>query len=150
MKLKDLIPFNWKKDTVVQKSTTPQNQHQTTDHPVYVDTFERFLEPQFNDWWGLPSFNWDFSSVTTKVNVTEAEDEIQIEAEMPGMDEKDIQVTVEEGRLILRGEKRQEHRSEKNKIHRIESTYGSFSREIRLPDYVKFDMAKAISTRMVY
>ncbi len=144
MKLKDLIPFNWKKDAVVQKTSNQLIPDQNPEKSVSCDPFERFFERHFNDWSGLTSLNWDFPTMTTKVNISETEDEIHIEAEMPGMDEKDIQVTAEEGRLILRGEKRQEHRSEKDKVHRIESTYGSFSRVIALPDDVKLDKTKAV------
>ena len=70
-----------------------------------------------------------------KVDVAESKDGIEVMAELPGVDEKDIDVTLANGVLTIRGEKKAE-RSETDKDknwHVTERSYGSFSRTIALP-----------------
>jgi len=70
-----------------------------------------------------------------KTDVAEGKDGIEVTVELPGVDEKDIDVTLADGVLTIRGEKkseRDEHDKDKN-WHVIERSYGSFSRSIRLP-----------------
>lgn len=69
------------------------------------------------------------------VDVFEGDSTIQLRAELPGMTEKDVSVTVEGGNLVLKGEKKQEHEEEKENGHyrRVESYYGSFYRSFPLP-----------------
>lgn len=77
----------------------------------------------------------------TGLEVSETDDEIRVKAELPGMDEKDIQVSVQENALIIRGEHREETEEKKRRYHVSEMHYGSFSRTIPLPAEV--DAAKA-------
>src|SRR5262249_25296429 len=70
-----------------------------------------------------------------KVDVSESKDAIEVTAELPGCTERDIDVTLSEGVLTIRGEKKTE-RDETDKErdwHVVERTYGSFSRSIPLP-----------------
>jgi len=70
-----------------------------------------------------------------KIDVAESKDGIEVTAELPGVDEKDIDVTLANGVLTIRGEKKAE-RSETDKDknwHVTERSYGSFSRTIALP-----------------
>ncbi len=70
-----------------------------------------------------------------KIDVVEAKDAIEVTAELPGVDEKDIDLTLSNGVLTIRGEKKAE-RDETGKDkswHVIERSYGSFSRTIALP-----------------
>jgi HSP20 family protein len=70
------------------------------------------------------------------VDVAERENEYEITAELPGMEEKDIDLTVSDGVLTIKGE-RKEEKEEKNKDYHIsERRYGSFQRSFRLPDGV--------------
>ena len=59
------------------------------------------------------------------------------------MDEKDIDVLLHEGTLIVKGEKKSETENEKDGYHRIERTYGSFYRAIDLPEGIEEDKIKA-------
>ena len=70
-----------------------------------------------------------------KVDVAEAKDAIEVTAELPGVDEKDIDLTLSNGVLTIRGEKKTERdETAKDKSwHVIERSYGSFSRTIALP-----------------
>jgi HSP20 family protein len=70
-----------------------------------------------------------------KIDVAEGSDGIDVIAELPGVDEKDIEVTIADGMLTIRGEKRAEREEggkDKN-WHVVERTYGAFSRSIPLP-----------------
>ena len=70
-----------------------------------------------------------------KIDVSEGKDGIEVTAELPGVEEKDIDLTLSNGVLTIRGEKkseRDETDKEKN-WHMVERRYGSFSRSVTLP-----------------
>jgi HSP20 family protein len=75
--------------------------------------------------------------LSPKVDIAESKDAIEVTAELPGVDEKDLDVTLANGMLTIRGEKktaRDEQDKDKNKNwHLVERSYGSFSRAIPLP-----------------
>jgi HSP20 family protein len=79
------------------------------------------------------------------VDIFEEDDHISVRAELPGMTEKDVSITVEDGQLILRGEKRREGKKEKENGHyrRVESYYGSFYRSFPLPRDIDEDKIDA-------
>ena len=73
--------------------------------------------------------------LSPKIDVAESKDAIEVMAELPGVDEKDVDVTLAHGMLTVRGEKKTE-RDEQDKDknwHVVERSYGSFSRAIPLP-----------------
>jgi HSP20 family protein len=77
------------------------------------------------------------------IDVRENEKEIVIDAELPGMNESDVQVAVRDGVLSLKGEKKSERDEKKDTYHLIERNYGSFERAFRLPDSVNEELIKA-------
>lgn len=101
-----------------------------------LNSLFREVEKTFEDfsrrtpWSGLGD-----GAVAPKIDVAEGSDGIDVIAELPGVDEKDVEVTVADGILTIRGEKkaeREEGGKDKN-WHVVERTYGSFSRSIALP-----------------
>ncbi len=66
-------------------------------------------------------------------DVSETNAEYLIKAELPAVERKDVAVTVQEGVLTIRGERRYERRDESERQHRVESFYGSFARSFSLP-----------------
>jgi HSP20 family protein len=68
--------------------------------------------------------------------LSETDDEIRVKAELPGMDEKDIQLSLEEGMLGIRCERREEKEKKKRNYHVSEMSYGSYNRHIPLPAQV--------------
>jgi HSP20 family protein len=68
-----------------------------------------------------------------KVDVAETKEAIQVTAELPGMTEKDIEVTLSDGHLVISGEKHAESEQKDKNYHRIERSFGSFRRAIALP-----------------
>ncbi len=68
------------------------------------------------------------------LDVRENDHELVFEAELPGMDEKDVQVSVRNGMLFLKNEKKSERDEKKDTYHLVERSYGSFERSFRLPE----------------
>lgn len=66
-------------------------------------------------------------------NISETPEAYLIKAELPEVEKKDIDVSVHDGVITIRGERRLETREDKEKHHRIESLYGSFARSFSLP-----------------
>jgi HSP20 family protein len=77
------------------------------------------------------------------VDVRETEREIVVEAELPGMEEKDISVVFRDGILSLSGEKKSERDEKEDTYHLVERSYGSFERSFRLPDTIDQDKISA-------
>jgi HSP20 family protein len=77
------------------------------------------------------------------VDVGEKDGVVTIKAELPGLEPKDVEITIEGENLVLRGEKKFEDEEKKDDYHRIERSYGSFSRVIPLPGRVKEGEVKA-------
>lgn len=77
------------------------------------------------------------------VDVSETESELVVRAELPGLSQNDIELNLQDNVLTLKGEKKQEQKEEKENYHRIERSYGSFSRSFTLPTTVKAEQIKA-------
>jgi len=97
----------------------------------------------FDDFWGEP---WlvrgeTWSGFAPQVDVTETEKDMKVCAEIPGVEAKDIDVSVEDGMLRIRSEKKYEREENEKGQYRMERSYGSFERAIPLP--VEVDEAKA-------
>jgi len=97
----------------------------------------------FDDFWGEPSLarGETWSGFAPQVDVTETDKDVKVCAEIPGVDAKDIDVSVEDGTLRIRGEKKYEREENEKGQYRMERSYGSFERAIPLP--VEVDEAKA-------
>ncbi len=70
------------------------------------------------------------------VDVSETEREIIVNAEVPGVEAKDIDVNLVGDVLTIKGERKREHEEKEENFHRIERSYGSFYRSLRLPSEV--------------
>lgn len=73
------------------------------------------------------------------VDIYETENEVVLSAEVPGINEKDIEIKVEDDNLTLKGERKFEKETREDNYHRIERSYGSFFRSFALPSYVDQD-----------
>ncbi|MBF0192576.1 MAG: Hsp20/alpha crystallin family protein [Magnetococcales bacterium] len=69
-----------------------------------------------------------------RVDIREDEQHILIKADVPGMEQKDINVNVDNGRLTLSGERKFEDEKHQDNYHRVERAYGRFSRSFQLPN----------------
>ena len=77
------------------------------------------------------------------VNISEDDKNITVEAEMPGMESKDIDISLQNNMLVLQGEKKFEDERNQGNYQRIERSYGAFSRTIPLSSSVDEDNVKA-------
>jgi len=75
--------------------------------------------------------------------VAETESELVVNVEIPGMDPKDIDVSLSEGTLFIKGEKKQEAEEKEADYHLIERSYGTFIRSIPLPAEVQSEKISA-------
>jgi HSP20 family protein len=80
---------------------------------------------------------------TPNVDIFENKDEIVLEAELPGMNREDFELTIENNVLTLRGERRFEKKDEADNYHRVERAYGAFTRSFTLPQTVSGEDAAA-------
>lgn len=77
------------------------------------------------------------------VDIYETEDAIVIKAELPDVDQKDIEVRIEDNTLTLKGERKHEGEVKKENYHRIERYFGSFQRSFSLPTNIQQDNVSA-------
>jgi HSP20 family protein len=97
----------------------------------------------FLDDFRAPALSMNDNSWIPDIDIKENEKEILVRAEVPGIDKKDIDITMSEGLLTIRGEKRHDDEVKREDYHRVESRYGSFSRSFRLPVEIVNDKIEA-------
>jgi len=97
------------------------------------DVFESLLEPS-----GLEKFNWAPKVESYRKNGTYV-----VKADLPGVEAKDIQVTLENGCLTIKGERKEEKEVKEKKMERREVFYGSFESSIAVPEGLKPEGVKA-------
>jgi HSP20 family protein len=78
-------------------------------------------------------------------NISETETDYLIKAELPEVSKEDVKVTVEENVITISGERRKEAEHKDEKVHRVESFYGQFSRSFRLPEDADINAIQAES-----
>ncbi len=113
-------------------------------------SLQREIDRLFDDFArGFPTLssfgngNGNGGKLLPSVDVVETDKEIEITAELPGLEEKDVQLNVADNVLTIRGEKKAE-KEEKDKDYRlVERSYGAFERTMELPDGVDVDEIKA-------
>jgi HSP20 family protein len=76
-------------------------------------------------------------------DIAEREDDYVVRMEIPGVPKEDVRITIQESVLTVRGEKKQEKESRGSQYHRVERSYGSFTRSFALPSAVKADAIDA-------
>jgi len=93
--------------------------------------FRNFSPPMFGKW---PQFFGEDGEMKIEwspaVDIRETEKEYLVKAELPGVKREDVKVSLEDGVLMIEGERRQEKESEGEKTHRVERFYGTFCRQL--------------------
>jgi HSP20 family protein len=140
MAITDIIPWNRNRAL----ATRPQD---------VVDPFNllrRDIDRVFGDF--LSDWRWpdrmnmldrQMGSFMPEIDVKETDKEFLVTADLPGMDEKDLEVTFVDGALSIKGEKREDHEEEKGNVFRSERRYGAFERTIALSSDIDLNKAKA-------
>ena len=138
MTLKSLIPIGSERGVTRATSNPFSALQQDIDR-----LFEGFSRG-FTGFAGFPS-----RELMPSMDLSETDKEIEISAELPGLEEKDIQLNVSDNVLTIRGEKKNEREETKKDYHLIERSYGSFTRSVQLPDGVNADNIKAVMSKGV-
>jgi HSP20 family protein len=103
--------------------------------------FDTFLPRGLGGFPYLSRTGWE--RVAPSIDLRETDKEFVVEAELPGIDEKDVHVTLNNGVLTLKGEKKSEHEETKSNYHLMERSYGSFQRSFELGDSIEPDKVSA-------
>jgi len=77
------------------------------------------------------------------LDLAETENELVVKCEVPGLEPKDIDISLSDGMLTIKGEKKQEREEKEADYHLVERSYGAFTRSIQLPKEVQGDKINA-------
>jgi HSP20 family protein len=98
---------------------------------------DRLLDSFLRDPFGAMDWpHWGAGKWSPAIDVAEDDKEVSVRAELPGIDPKDLDVTVVGNQLILSGEKRETSESKEKGVYHSETRYGSFRRTVPLPEGV--------------
>jgi HSP20 family protein len=117
------------------------------EHPL--DVFHRDFDRLFENLWRgfelpmLGRHEMSFGTVMPRMNVTEDEDRIHVAVELPGMDEKDVEIVLSDNVLTIKGEKKVETEETEKPYAYMERSYGSFRRSIPLDVEIVTDKVEA-------
>jgi HSP20 family protein len=135
MALRDLI--TWGRD---QPSVPSRRAEEVSPFLTLHREMNRLFDDVFNSF-GNTSSLLGRMPAWPSIEVVQSDKDIRVSAELPGLDEKDVEVLVDDGVLTIRGEKRSETQDKERRF--TERTYGRFERVIPLPFAVEEDKAEA-------
>jgi HSP20 family protein len=139
MEFKSLVPRR-------EKSHSPATRDEFFEP---FETFRREMDRMFDDLFnnfgrrslGLPAGGWQ--GVAAAIDVTETDKELVVTAELPGLDQKDLEVTLTGDVIAIKGEKKAEQEQKDGDHYYMERRFGAFSRAVRLPFEVKDENVQA-------
>ena len=125
------------------KSLIPVGRDRAVASPFM--SLQREIDRLFDDFSrGLPAFTGNGAgALMPSMDVTETDKEIEITAELPGLEEKDVQINVTDNLLTIKGEKKAEKEQKDKNYRLVERSYGSFERTLELPEGVNAEAIKA-------
>jgi HSP20 family protein len=116
----------------------------------FTEPFRREMESLFDRFFGEEAGNGQaIQSWSPRMDVEETDKDIVVKADVPGVDPKAVEITVQDGVLTVRGEKEKRMEEKKKNFYRIERFAGSFSRQIVLPAGVDAEKVDATSANGV-
>ena len=135
--MRSLVPFSWSTDLFRRNENDPFAAMQTEINRMFEDFGRGSLMRLSN------------TDAAPRIDVAETDNAIEITAELPGIDEKDVDVVLRDDLLTIKGEKKSEREEKKKDYHLVERSFGSFARSIRLPfeadsEAVKANFAKGV------
>lgn len=119
-------------------------QHSTSPFDELEKMFDDLMQRRFFTPPWFPRFKMsEAGDISTSVDMFEEGDELIIKAEIPGMQKEDVSVDFSGDIITISGEKKSEERTERKDYYRLERSFGSFSRKLRLPVEVDLDKSSA-------
>ena len=117
-------------------------------HPVYFrpnlglrgfrGDMDRFFSDIFDE-----SVREELVAFNPSIDLVDTSDYLQVKVELPGVKKDDVEISLKEDLLTIKGEKKEEREEKDENRYYVESTYGTFSRRLTLPSLVKNDQVKA-------
>ena len=107
-----------------------------------VDTLQTDLNRVFDTFFGGRTQNAGQRWIPA-MDLVETDDHLVLKADLPGLDADDVEIEVKDGVLTVSGERKTEHEDSSNGYHRVERSYGRFSRSLSLPQGVQADQVQA-------
>lgn len=144
MALKQLTPWHWGGLHPWEGEVRPDQLFRRD-----MGDFHREIDRLFDSFWresGRPSFSpdlWALGEVAPRVDETEDETAYHVTMELPGMDEKDIEIALSDGALTIQGEKKQEEEGKGKNYYRKERSFGAFCRTFVVPGGIDESNIKA-------
>ena len=156
MELKQIAPWNWfKREEETQGSMVPVTRQDARGnypaslarfHDEFDQLFESFLQgfPLAPSMFPrMPRAIAGSTLIKPSVDIAASDKAYTITAEVPGVDEKQINVEIQGDTLIIRGQKEHQKEEKKNDYYCVERSYGSFQRQLSLPEDADADRIKA-------
>lgn len=135
MAWKDIVPFKKRSVPVRREGGHPFDRLRDEMDALFDDFYKGFSMEPFE--------GHHTRSFSPSIDVSETDKEIKVAAELPGMDDKDIEVNLNKDSLTIKGEKKEEKEDKGKDYYHVERSYGSFTRTIPLPVEIESDKAEA-------
>jgi len=139
MAIKSLLP------SLRRKAEVPSGREE--DHPFY--SLQREMNHLFDDFFRgfdlepIGAGEGRYAGFSPSIDVHESNEAVTIKAEIPGIDEKDVEVLVSDDAVTIKGEKKEEQEDKGKDYYHLERTYGSFHRVIPLPRGINLEKVEA-------
>lgn len=135
MSVKDILP--WK------ASSPTQRKGKEMTEPFWP--LHREMDRFFDGFFSASPVRWGRNEgrFIPSLDVVEKAGEVVVTAELPGLDEKDVDVSIDERMVTIRGEKTEEHEEKDDSFHHVERSFGSFQRHIPLSSPIDRERATA-------
>jgi HSP20 family protein len=129
-----------------RRSDNPLDRREYQDPMLAMQNeMNRMFDRFFDDPFGLTRVGGErLSAFLPSVDVSETDKEIKVTAELPGMDEKDIEIRLDHDNLVITGEKKAESEEKGKNFHRVERSFGSFQRVIPLESEIDAEKIEAV------
>src|SRR4051812_7197017 len=141
MASKDIVPQQPNSQRAVQTKRT------TAEHPILSLQREmnRLFDNFFSGFVPSPRHAWEegLQAYNPRVDITETPKALEVTAELPGMKEDEVEITLTPDALGIKGEKHQEKEEKNKNYYRMERSYGSFQRLVPLPVNIDTSLAEA-------
>lgn len=140
MTLRDLIP--WKKDN--EKKVTVRRESEEPLHALQHN-MNRLFDDFFGDFGMTPFGRWGEQTrlFQPQIDISENDKAITVTAELPGLTDEDVEISLDRDVLTISGEKKEEKEDKGDNYYHVERSYGAFRRQISLPTEVVADKVEA-------
>lgn len=150
MNLKTVTPWNWFRNETESNPISPDSGFENNSGTNPITRIQHDMEQMVTDFmrgFGFPRLfekhMASFDMGKPRIDITETNESYLIKAEIPGVDEKDIEITLHDNALSIKGQKKMESSSSSDTRHSTECFYGSFWRQLVLPNDANKDSIDA-------